>query len=62
MQFNRVQFLGVLHSLDGKKEIRIEKHSDKPSEELGSKWANELLEYGGAELMAEIQLLHYNNG
>lgn len=61
MKFNRVQFIGVLHSLDGTVELRIEKHSDEPCAELGEKWARELLESGGAELMAEIKQ-QFNNG
>lgn len=61
MKFNRVQFVGVLHSLDGTVELRIEKHSDEPSAKLGEKWARELLEGGGAELMAEIKQ-QFNNG
>ena len=50
-----VSFTGVLNSLDGSIEIRVEKSSENPIIELGVKWAKELLGNGGEELMAEIK-------
>lgn len=50
-----VRFTGVLHSLDGRIELRVEKTEEKSQIELGAVWAEELLEKGGKELMAEIK-------
>ena len=50
-----VEFTGVLHSLDGSVELRVEKSCQDASSEMGSVWARELLENGGRELMAEIK-------
>ena len=50
-----VKFTGVLNSLDGSIEIRMEKTSDDARVELGAEWANEILANGGADLMAEIK-------
>jgi porphobilinogen deaminase len=50
-----VKFTGVLHSLDGSVELRVEKTDQNARVELGSEWAEELLANGGKELMAEIK-------
>ena len=50
-----VSFTGVLNSLDGSIDIRVEKSSENPIIELGVKWAEELLANGGEELMVEIK-------
>lgn len=55
-----VEFTGVLHSLDGSVELRIEKSCQDTRSEMGSVWARELLENGGHELMAEIKA-HFHN-
>ena len=56
-----VEFTGVLHSLDGSVELRVEKSCQDASAEMGADWARELLENGGSELMAEIKA-HFEGG
>ena len=54
-----VRFTGVLNSLDGAKEIRVERDAEVGSVsegcELGRVWARELLGCGGALLMVDIK-------
>ena len=50
-----VKFTGVLNSLDGGVEIRVEKTDENARVELGAEWAEEILENGGAELMVDIK-------
>ncbi len=50
-----VEFTGVLHSLDGSVELRVEKSCQDASADMGVVWARELLENGGRELMEEIK-------
>ena len=50
-----VKFTGVLNSLCGAKELRIEKVWDNATAEDGARAAEELLANGGAELIAKIK-------
>lgn len=50
-----VKFTGVLNSLDGSVEIRVEKTAEDARVELGAEWAEEILANGGKELMVEIK-------
>jgi len=50
-----VKFTGVLNSLCGSEELRIEKVWDNATSEYGARAAEELLANGGAELMAKIK-------
>ena len=50
-----VKFTGVLNSLCGTEELRVEKQWDDASADRGAEAALELLENGGYELMADIR-------
>lgn len=50
-----LKFTGVLNSLCGAEELRIEKVWDNATAEYGARAAEELLANGGAELMAKIK-------
>jgi hydroxymethylbilane synthase len=52
---SEVKFVGVLNSLDGKKEIRVERVAEDARPEQGAVWARELLREGGEELMLELK-------
>ncbi|MAI23388.1 MAG: hydroxymethylbilane synthase [Crocinitomicaceae bacterium] len=51
----KVEFTGCLHALDGSKEIRIERKDAHARSELGSLWAEELLNMGGRAIMDAIK-------
>jgi hydroxymethylbilane synthase len=50
-----VKFVGVLSSLDGETELRVEGSAEGGGAEMGAVWAQNLLKEGGEELMVEIQ-------
>jgi hydroxymethylbilane synthase len=50
-----VQFTGCLTALDGSQEIRIERSDDCARPELGSLWAQELLNNGGRAIIEAIK-------
>lgn len=53
---SKVHFVGCLHSLDGKREIRIEKEGELADwKHLGSIWANEVIAKGGKEILDELK-------
>ncbi|WP_116790004.1 hydroxymethylbilane synthase [Flavobacterium psychrotrophum] len=54
---DEIRFEGVLLSIDGKQKLHIEKviSADGDTDNLGNLCAEELLQNGGAELMAEIR-------
>ena len=55
MKKRSVKFTGVLNSLCGAEELRIEKVWNNATAEDGARAAEELLTNGGAELMAKIK-------
>ena len=55
VQGNKVRFTGIVNSLDGHTELKIEKTSEDARVELGDLYAQELLMSGGKELMKEIK-------
>lgn len=56
LENDQINFTGGLFSLDGTQELKIERSiSKKDAAEIGSVWANELLDQGGRELMAAIR-------
>jgi hydroxymethylbilane synthase len=56
-----VKFVGVLSSLDGETELRVEGSAREGNTEMGAVWAKDLLSEGGEELMEEIKK-HMSNG
>ncbi len=52
---NNVRFTGIINSLDGHTELKIEKTSEDARMELGEIYAQELLSSGGKELMKDIK-------
>lgn len=53
---NKVHFVGCLHSLDGKREIKIEKEGALEEwNTLGAAWANEVIAQGGKEILDELK-------
>ena len=55
VQGNKVRFTGIINSLDGHTELKIEKTSADARMELGEIYAQELLMSGGKKLMKEIK-------
>lgn len=55
-----VKFVGVLSSLNGETELRVEGSAESGRAEMGTVWARELMKEGGEELMMEIKL-HFSN-
>ncbi|KAB2807066.1 hydroxymethylbilane synthase [Phaeocystidibacter luteus] len=53
---DQIFFTGCLHSLDGTKEVKIERNAALSEwRELGSRWANEVIELGGSEILKELK-------
>jgi len=50
---NEIHFQGMLASLDGKKHVEIEKHTEW-SEDLGINFAQQILDNGGKEIMEDV--------